>query len=168
MDIGTDKIKGLRTQSGAGVMECRNALIEANGDIEKATHILKEKALFVSEKTKKRVTKQGLVEAYIHTGGRVGAIIEVNCETDFVARTDEFKKLAHELAMQVTACPSQYVCQEDIPQGSDIDAQSACLLLQPYIRDPSRTVQDLINEVISKTGENVKVSRFVRFELGEA
>lgn len=168
MNIGTDKIKELREQSRAGVMECRNALIEANGDIEKATQILKEKSLFVSEKTKQRVTKQGLVEAYIHTGGRVGAIIEVNCETDFVARTEEFKKLAHELAMQVTACPPQYIGQENIPQGSAVDAQSACLLLQPYIRDPARTVQDLVNEVISKTGENVKVSRFARFELGEA
>ncbi len=168
MEIGTDKIKELRTQSGAGVMDCRNALIEAAGDMGKATQILKEKALFVSEKTKQRVTKQGLVEAYIHTGGRVGAIVEVNCETDFVARTDEFKKLAHELAMQVTACPPQYVSQEDVPQGSEVDPQSACLLLQPYIRDPARTIQDLVNEVISKTGENVKISRFARFELGEA
>jgi len=107
-----------------------------------------------------------LIEAYTHTGGRIGAMIEVNCETDFVARTDEFKELAHNLAMQVVALSPQFITGEEIPEGADIEPQAACLLLQPYIRDPSMTVRDVIVETIAKVGENIKVSRFARFELG--
>jgi elongation factor Ts len=160
-------IKELRDQCGAGIMECRNTLLEVEGDMEKALQILKEKGLLKAEKKAKRATAQGLIEAYIHTGGRIGALVEVNCETDFVARTDEFKELAHNLAMQVAALSPQFVTKEEIPEGTDIEPEAACLLLQPYIRDPGMTVRDVIVETIAKVGENIKVSRFARFELGD-
>jgi len=167
LKVSTDKLKELRGQSGASVMACRNALIEASEDIEKALEILKKQSLYIVEKKKGRSTSQGLVEGYIHAGGRIGAMIEVNCESDFVARTDEFKQLAHNLAMQVAAMPPQYISNDAIPAGVDAQAENACFMLQPYIRDLTKTVQDVINEVIAKVGENVRVSRFVRFELGE-
>lgn len=148
-------------------MTCRNALLEAEGDTEKALQILKEKGILKAQKKAERTVNQGLVESYIHTGGRIGALVEVNCETDFVARTDEFKELAHDLAMQVAAVPPQFITQDEASGESDIDLQTACLLLQPYIKDPTKTVQDLILETIAKVGENIKVSRFARFELGK-
>lgn len=165
MNIPMDKLKELRKQSGAGIMACRNALLDAEADMEKALGILKEQSLFVVEKKKDRSTSEGLVEAYIHAGGRIGAMIELNCETDFVARTDEFRELAHDIAMQVTAMHPQYILPETPPDGTDMEDKEACLLLQPYIKDLSVTVQDIINEAIAKLGENIKVSRFARFEL---
>jgi len=147
-------------------MECRNALIEADGDEVKALDIIKERCIFWVQKKAERSTTQGVIEAYVHTGGRIGALVEVNCETDFVARTDEFKELAHHLAMQVAAMSPQFVAEEEIPQDADVERQTACLVLQPDIRDPDRTIQDIINETIARVGENIKVSRFVRFELG--
>ena len=147
-------------------MECRNALLEVSGDVKKALQILKERGLLKAQKRADRVTAQGLVEAYIHTGGRIGALIEVNCETDFVARTDEFKGLAHELALQVAALSPQFVSEEEIPEGANVEPQAACLLLQPYIRDPGKTVRDVIVETMAKIGENIRVRRFARFELG--
>lgn len=167
MKISTERIKELREQSGAGIMDCRNALLEAGGDIEKALQCLREKGLALAEKKAKRSTRQGIIEAYIHAGGRIGAMVEVNCETDFVARTDEFKELAHNLAMQVTALCPRYVSSEEIPEGTDIEPQEACLLLQPYIKAPDMTIQDIITEMIAKVGENIKVNRFARFEIGE-
>ena len=166
MGISIEMIKELREQSGAGIMDCRNALFGTEGDVDKALHILKEKGLLKAEKKAARTTNQGLVEAYIHTGGRVGAIIELNCETDFVARTDEFKELAHCLAMQVTAMSPQFISEEDIPEGTDVEPQVACLLVQPFIKDPALTVKDLIVDTIAKVGENIRVGRFARFELG--
>ena len=166
MKIPTAKVKELREQSGAGIMDCRNALLEAEGDIEKALQILKQRSLFQAQKKAKRPTTQGIIEAYIHTGGCIGAMVEVNCETDFVARTDEFKELAHHLAMQVVATCPQFISREEIPEGADIEPETACLLLQPHIKDLDKTVQDIINETIAKVGENIKVSRFVRYELG--
>ena len=166
LKIPTEKIKELREQSGAGVMDCRSALLEAEGHIEKALGILKQRSLITVEKTKNRSTSQGLIEAYVHTGGRIGAMVEVNCETDFVARTDIFKELAHHLAMQITALEPKFISKEQAPAGADVEEQTECLLLQPFIKDTSVTVQDIINEVIAKTGENIKVSRFTRFELG--
>ena len=166
MEISIEMIKELRSQCGAGVMECRNALLEVSGDVEKALQILKEKGLLKAQKRADRVTTQGLVEAYIHTGGRIGALIEVNCETDFVARTDEFKELAHELAMQVAALSPQFITEEEIPEGANVEPQAACLMLQPYIRDPGKTVRDVIIETIARVGENIRVRRFARFELG--
>ena len=165
MGISTEMIKELRNQSGAGIMDCRNALVGAEGDMEKAIETLRDNGLLKAQKKAERAATQGLVEAYIHTGGRIGAIIEVNCETDFVARTDEFKELAHCLAMQVTALSPQFIAEEEIPDGTDVEPQEACLLLQPYIKDPTKTVRDIIVETVAKVGENIKVSRFVRFEL---
>ena len=166
MKIPTGKVKELRGQSGAGIMACRNALLETEGDMGKALQILKQQNLLQAEKKTGRATTQGIVEAYIHTGGRIGAMVEVNCETDFAARSDEFKELAHHLAMQVAAQDPQFILAEEIPEGADIEPQVACLLHQPYIKNPGETVQDIIVETIAKVGENIKVARFVRFELG--
>ena len=167
MKISTDRVKELREECGAGIMECRNALLEADGDMEKALQILKQRSLFKVEGKKERLASEGLIEVYVHAGGRIGTMLEVNCETDFAARTDEFKELAHNLAMQVAAMRPQFISPEEVPEGADIEAKTACLLLQPYIRDLSITVQDIINEAIAKVGENIKVSRFARFEVGE-
>jgi len=147
-------------------MSCRNALIEASGDIEKAQQILKEKGILKAQKKLERSTTQGLIETYVHTGGRIGAMVEVNCETDFVTRTDEFKELAHNLVMQVAAMPPQFISNDEVPEGTDVEPQVDCLLLQPFIKDPSKTIQDIIVESIAKLGENIKVARFARFELG--
>ena len=167
MKISADRVKELREQSGAGIMGCKNALLKAEGDMEKAIQILKQRSLFKAAKKKERSVSEGIIEAYIHSGGRIGAMVEVNCETDFAARTDELKELAHHLAMQVAAMTPKFVSQEEIPERDDIEAQTACLLLQPYIKNQSMTVQDVINETIAKVGENIKVSRFARFALGE-
>jgi elongation factor Ts len=167
LKISIEKVKELRKESGAGIMQCRQALIESQGNREKALEFLKEQGLLKAKAKENRAASQGLVESYIHTGGRVGAMVELNCETDFAARTDEFKELAHNLAMQVAAMQPQFISQEEAPDGSDTELQSVCLLLQPYIKDQERTVQDIITETIAKVGENIKVSRFARFELGE-
>jgi len=164
--IPADKVKELRNQSGAGIMSCRNALIETEGDMAKALQILKQQSLLQAKKKAGRSTTQGIIEAYIHTRGRIGAMVEVNCETDFVAHTEEFKELAHYLAMQVAAISPQFISKEEVPEGVDIEPQVDCLLHQPYIKNPERTVQDIIAETIAKVGENIKVNRFVRFELG--
>ena len=167
MKIRVETVKELREQSGAAIMQCQSALIEAEGDIEKALQILKQKSLFQAEKKANRTTSQGLIEAYIHGGGRIGAMVELNCETDFVARTDEFKELAHHLAMQVAAMNPRFISKEEAPKGSDIEPQTACLLLQADIKEPERTVKEIIAETIAKVGENIRISRFARFELGE-
>ena len=168
MKIPTAKVKELRSQSGAGVMDCRNALLEAEGDMEKALQILQQKGFLEAQEKAKRATTQGVIEAYIHTAGRIGAMVEVNCETDFVARTDEFKELAHNLAMQVAAVSPRFISVDDA-SASDIEPTEApCLLLQPYIKNPAKTVQDIITETIAKVGENIKVNRFARFELGKS
>jgi elongation factor Ts len=129
--------------------------------------VLKEKGLLKAQKKAERATSQGLVECYVHTAGRIGAMVEVNCETDFVARTDEFKELAHCLAMQVAALSPQYVSEEDIPEDADVNPEEACLLRQQYIKDPAKTVKDIIVETIAKVGENIRVGRFARYELGD-
>jgi len=166
LDITTGKIKELREQSGAGIMDCRSALMGCGGDMDQALAALKEKGLLKAQKKAERATGAGLVDAYIHTAGRIGSMIEVNCETDFVARTDEFKGLAHCLSMQVAALAPQYISEEDIPAGQEVEPTEACLLSQPYIKDPTRTVKDIIVETIAKTGENIRVRRFLRYELG--
>jgi len=167
LDITTEQIKELRTVSGAGVMDCRNALKETNGDKAEALKILQKQGLVKAQKTAGRVAKQGLVVSYIHSGGRIGALVEVNTETDFVARTAEFQELAHNIAMQVAAMAPEYLSKDTCPTGVEIDFQNACLLLQPYIKDPTKTIQDLVTELISKTGENIVIGRFARFELGK-
>jgi elongation factor Ts len=167
LKISIDLIKELREQSGAGIMQCRNALEQHEGNREKALEFLKEQGLLKAKEKEERVAAEGVVEAYIHTGGKVGAIVEINCETDFAARTDEFKELAHNLAMQVAAMDPKFVSQEDMPEEAEEEPEAACLLLQPYIKDQELTIQDLITETIARVGENIKVSRFARFELGE-
>ncbi|MCK4368346.1 MAG: elongation factor Ts [Dehalococcoidales bacterium] len=167
MKIPADKVKELREQSGAGIMQCRQALIECQGDIERALEFLKEQGLLKAKEKAERAVTQGLIEAYIHTGGRVGAMVELNCETDFAARTDEFKELAHQLAMQVAAMSPMFISEKEFSPETKEEPQTACLLLQAYIKDPDKSVQDIITETIAKVGENIKVSRFARFELGD-
>ena len=147
-------------------MDCRKAIVEAEGDLEKASQILKEQSLFIVQKKADRITREGLIEAYVHTGGRIGALVEVNCETDFVARNEAFRELAHNLAMQIAAQDPQFISEEEVPEDTDCEPEVSCLLLQPYIRDPSIKVRDIITETIAKFGENIRVSRFARFELG--
>jgi elongation factor Ts len=166
VNISAADIKELREKTGAGVMDCKKALTEAGGDQAKATLILRERGLSMAERKAHRSTEQGLVECYIHAGGRIGAMVEVNCETDFVARTDDFRALARDLAMQVAATGPLVVSKDELSPNTEGPVEETCLLNQPYIRDPSRTVQDIVNDVIAKTGENVRVRRFARFELG--
>ncbi|UCB42999.1 MAG: elongation factor Ts [Dehalococcoidales bacterium] len=168
MDISTERVKELRELSGAGIMDCRNALLQTKGDKEKALQILKEQNLVRVEKKSTRAASQGLVETYVHTGGRIGAMVELNCETDFVARTTEFQELAHNLAMQIAAQEPICISEDQIPKDTDTDPELACLLLQPFIKDPQQTIQDLITETAAKVRENIRVSRFARFELGQA
>jgi elongation factor Ts len=166
MAVSVQAIKELRELTGVGMLDCKNALEEANGDLDKAKQILRRRGIAVAEKRAGRETAQGLVEAYIHPDGRLGALVELNCETDFVARTDEFKALAHDLAMQVAATEPRYVSPDELPPDSDGDPRDLCLLAQPFIKDPNRSVQDMINDSIAKTGENIRVRRFQRFHLG--
>ena len=166
--VTVDTIKALRDKTGAGVMDCKRALEEAGGDLEGAETLLREKGLADAAKRAGRETHEGLIEAYIHAGGRLGALVEVDCETDFVARTGEMKELAHALAMQVAAMPStSYVDRSEMPEDESRLPEEICLVDQSYIRDPSRTVADVIQEVMAKVGENVRVRRFARFALGE-
>jgi len=151
MDVSIEKIKQLREKTKAGIADCRKALEETTGDFKKAQELLKSWGIDKAAKKAERAVGAGLVETYIHADGRIGAMVEVNCETDFVARTDEFKKLVHEIAMQVAAM-----------DPSDVEE----LLKQEYIRDSSKTVDELVKETVAKLGENIVVKRFMRFELG--
>ena len=167
MAVDTVSIKSLRDATGAGIMDCKSALEESDGDIAKAEEILRSKGIASAIKKSTRETNQGLVESYIHSGGRIGAIVEANCEPDSVTRTDDFKALAHNLAMQVAAMAPKYVDVSDIPDGDQENVEEVCLLQQPFIKDPSLSVQDLVREAAGKLGENVQVRRFTRFALGE-
>ena len=151
MNISIEDVKKLRQKTGAGIADVRRALEESGGDFKKAERLLKSWGAEIASKKKDRATGQGLVETYIHSGGKVGAMVEVNCETDFVAKTDEFKNLAHEVAMQIAAMDPK-----------DVEELSK----QEYIRDSSKKIDDLIKEVIAKVGENIVIKRFIRFELG--
>ena len=153
MTISIEDIKKLREQTGAGVLECRKALEMFDGDQAKALEELKKKGLEVADKKKERETKQGIIEAYSHNGGTVVSIVELLCETDFVARNEDFKYLAHELALQVAAM-----------NPTNIEE----LVKQPYIRDASKTIDDLVKEVIAKIRENIQIGRIARYELGES
>lgn len=160
-------VKELREKTGAGVMDCKSALVEAGGDLERAVEVLQQRGMASAEKRMHRETSQGTVECYIHAGGRLGAMVEINCETDFVARTDDFKQLARDLAMQVVAYSPISVTEEDLPEGAEGDPAELCLMRQSFVKDESRTIEELVKDVISKTGENIRVRRFVRFELGQ-
>ncbi|MBI4339099.1 MAG: elongation factor Ts [Chloroflexi bacterium] len=160
-------VKALRDRSGAGIMDCKRALETAEGDVEKAEQILRDRGIALAEKKASRTTNQGLVEAYIHSGGRIGAIVELNCETDFVSRTPEFKELAHNLAMQVAAMKPKFLDRSEVPAPSEENPEQVCLLQQPFIKEPGKTIQDLVTELTARIGENIRVKRFARFELGE-
>jgi elongation factor Ts len=195
-DISAELVKELRERTGAGFMDCKRALTETEGDLDKAVVVLREKGLAAAAKKSDRDAREGLVSSYIHTGGRVGVLIEVNCETDFVARTDEFQKLVRDLAVQVAGLAPLYVDVDRIP-AEDLAAKQAelladesvqkkpenirpqivegqlkkwysqvCLLEQPF-RDEDRTVRDLVTEKIATIGENIRVRRFTRYALGE-
>jgi elongation factor Ts len=194
--ITADAVKELRERTGAGMMDCKNALVEADGDLDKAVGLLRERGLAAAAKKAGRDAREGIVSSYIHAGGKLGALIEVNCETDFVARTDEFQKLVRDLAMQVVALSPLYVDIDRIPEDAlaakkaelaASDAvkgkpaeiqerivegqlkkwyQEVCLYEQPF-RDEDRAVKDLVTEAISRIGENIRVRRFTRYALGE-
>jgi elongation factor Ts len=160
----TELIKELREKTGAGIMECKRAIDDAIGDMAKAEELLKERGLAKVLKKLQNEANQGIVDSYIHAGGRIGALVEVNCQTDFVARNDEFRALVHDIAMQVAAMnPSRISGEEPIPDGAVGDVP---LLDQPFIKDNNKTVRDLVHEGIAKLGENIVVRRFARFELG--
>ena len=167
MPSTTELIKELRGRTSAGVMECKRALDESDGIVDKAEEILKEQGIASAAKRAGRDTDQGLIETYIHSGGRIGAMVEVNCETDFVARTQEFSDLAHDIAMQVAAMNPLTVEEGKSKSPADIEDENSSLLQQPFIKDPSKNIQDLINEIVGKLGENIRVRRFQRFSLGE-
>jgi elongation factor Ts len=197
LEITTSMIKELREATAAGVLDCKKALEASGGDLEKAKAHLREKGLAAAAKKADREAEEGLIEAYVHTGGRVGALIELNCETDFVARTEAFKELAHDLAMQIVGANPLYLTSEDIPpdvleeekneyrtQAKGMGKperiierivegklqkyyQEVCLMRQPFIKDDDLTVQDILTEAIAKMGENIVVRRFTRFELGD-
>ena len=166
--VSVEEVKRLRAETGAGVMDAKRALDEASGDFDQARVLLRERGMAVAAKRSDRSTGQGLVEAYVHGGGRIGALVELNCETDFVARTDEFRTLARDIAMQVAAMNPQALSPEEFPDDGEGDPNEQSLLTQSYIREPGRSIGDLIQEVIAKTGENIRVSRFERFELGDS
>ena len=166
-DVSMEKIKELRERTSAGVMDCKRALDQTGGDMEEAEKLLAEWGMASAAKKADRVTAQGLIDQYIHAGGRIGVIVEVNCETDFVARTEEFKNLAHNIAMQVAAQNPRFVSEDELPEDFEGLPTDSVLLLQPYIKDPSKSIRDLVNEAIGKTGENIQVKRFSRFEIGE-
>ena len=165
--VSVDAIRALREETGAGVMDCKRALEAADGDVGRAQDILRQEGIASAAKKSARATNDGVVESYIHSGGRIGVLVEVNCETDFVARTPEFRELAHNLAMQVAAMDPQHVDAEDLPEGAEVNPQEDCLMQQAFIRDPSKTIDDLLKETVGKLGENIRVRRFTRFALGE-
>jgi elongation factor Ts len=197
MTITAEQVRQLREQTGAGMMECKKALSEASGDVGKAVVLLRKAGIAKAENRSGRAAAEGVVEAYIHPGSRVGVLIELNCETDFVARTPEFGQLVRDLAMQAAAAGADYVRREDVPaervarereifraqlEGQNKPANivdkivegklekfysEVCLLEQPFIKDDSITVRDLIQAASSKTGENVVLKRFVRYRLGQ-
>ena len=196
--ISAKLVKELREKTGAGMMDCKKALTESSGDMEKAIEWLRQKGIMSAGKKEGRIAAEGLVDSYIHTGGRIGVLVEVNCETDFVARREEFQALVRNIAMQIAACPNvEYVKVEDIPaevsvkekeiemgrddlegkpdkikekivQGRiDKRLKEISLMPQPYIRDQSITVEELVKQSVSQLGENIQVRRFTRFVLGE-
>ena len=161
------QIRTLRDQTGAGIMDCKQALESTDGNLDKAAEVLRAKGLADTAKRVGRATNEGVIEAYIHTGGRVGSIVELGCESDFVARTEEFQQMAHDLAMQVAAMSPVYLSSEDIEEGEERPAAQVALLSQPFIKNSSSSVGELVTELAAKMGENVRVIRFQRFAVGE-
>ncbi len=196
-EITAAVVKELREKTGAGMMDCKNALVEAQGDMDKASDILRKKGIARASKKASRVANEGIIESYIHPGSKLGVLLEINCETDFVAKTDDFKIFARDIAMQVAASSPTYVGRENVDQeATDREmviyreqAQSQgkpeniiekiatgklekyyseiCLLEQPFVKDPDKTVQTLLTELIAKLGENISIRRFSRFKVGD-
>jgi elongation factor Ts len=164
--VSPEAVKELRELTGAGMLDCKHALEEAGGEFEKAKEILRQKGHALAAKRAERATAEGVVLSYLHHDGRLGALVEINCESDFVARTEDFQQLAQSIALQVAATNPQFVAPEDVPDGAEGDPKEICLLLQPFVRDESVSIKDMVNEAIRKTGENIRVRRFARFELG--
>ena len=197
MEISAKVVKELRERTGAGMMDCKRALQETGGDMDKAIDFLREKGLASAAKKQGRIAAEGIVDSYIHMGGKVGVLVEVNCETDFVAKTDEFKELVHDIALQIAASAPEYVSREEVrtehlEHEKEILAAQArnegkpekiiermvegrvekfykdnCLLDQQFVKDPDMTIAQYVTDRIQKTGENVKIRRFVRYEMGE-
>ena len=167
MEVTVELIRNLRERTGAGIMQCKEALEANQGDIEKAAEVLRTKGAAQVAKRASRDTNQGLIEAYVHTGGRVGAIVELGCETDFVARTSEFKDLAHDIAMQVVAMDPVYLDGSEIEAEDSRPVAQVALLQQPFIKDNSSSVEEVVQELAAKLGENVRVLRFSRLAMGE-
>ncbi len=197
MEISASMVKELRERSGAGMMDCKRALKETDGDMEKAIDFLREKGLAAAAKKSGRVAAEGIVDSYIHMGGKVGVIVEVNCETDFVAKTDDFKALVHDIALQIVASSPEFVRREEV-NSENLDRErevlraqalnegkpekiiekmvegridkyykEVCLMEQPFVKNPDITIQDMINASIAKIGEKITVRRFVRYKMGE-
>ena len=167
--VSLEAIKALREKTGAPIGDVRHALEEAGGDRRKAEELLKQRGAALAEKRQGRATGQGRIEAYLHHDGRLGALVEVNCETDFVARTPDFIQFCRDVALHVAAMGPQYIRAEDAPAGLGPEEQkAACLLLQPFVKDQGQTVGDLLKNLIAKTGENVVIRRFEKFQVGES
>ena len=166
MPVTAAQVKELRDKTGAGIMDSKRALEESAGDISKAEAILNEKGLASAARKAGRSTSEGLVVSYIHTGGRVGSMVELNCETDFVARTEEFEALGRNLAMQIAAMNPLFVDRDSVPEDADDVSEEELLVEQEYIRDSSMKISDLVTNSIGKLGENIRIRRFSRFELG--
>jgi elongation factor Ts len=175
--VTTSLVKELREQTGAGIMDCKRALVEANGDLKKASDLLKQQGLAKAEKKLGRAANQGLIETYVHAGGRIASMIEINCETDFVARTPDFKAVAREVAMQVAAMNPKYLTEDEVPADAwaELEAEygdhkkaveAVCLYNQAFIRDPKLSINELVRQAVAKLGENVQITRFARFEVG--
>ncbi len=197
MEISAEMVKKLREKTGVGMMDCKKALLECKGDFEKASQYLREKGLDKAAKKASRPTKEGIIDSYIHLGSKIGVMVEINCETDFVARNEMFKELAHNILLQIAASSPIYISKEDIPndviekekniykmqalnEGKPENVvekiaegrlskyyQEVCLLEQSYIKDNNITIKDLLNEYIAKIGENIVIKRFIRWVLGE-
>ncbi|MBN2124233.1 MAG: translation elongation factor Ts [Deltaproteobacteria bacterium] len=198
LDINASMVKELREKTGVGIMDCKKALAESNGDMEKAIEYLRKKGIATAKKRGGRTTSEGQIQSYIHAGGKIGVLVEINCETDFSGKTEDFTEFARNIAMQIAATNPLSVDRDGVPpdildKEKDIYAtqakesgkpekviekivegkmkkffSEACLLEQPYVKNPDITVQDLLNEMIAKTGENVLIRRFSRFQLGES
>jgi elongation factor Ts len=197
MSVSAQEVKELRDKTGAGFMECKAALTETHGDVEKAIDLLRKKGLSSAAKKAGRETREGIIGSYIHVGGKVGVLVEVNCESDFVARTADFQELVKDLAMQIAAADPRFIRREDVtPEVLDKEREiymeqakstgkpkqvlekivdgkiekyyaEACLVEQPFIKDPKVTIRELISAKVSKVGENIRVNRFARFKIGE-
>lgn len=195
--ISAESVKTLRSRTGAGIMDCKEALAETNGDMEKAIEHLRKKGIATAQKRAARATSEGVVQSYIHLGGKIGVIVEVNCETDFVAKTDDFKDFAKNIAMHIAASRPLGIIPEDVPssllekekeiyrhQAREMGKpenmlekivegkmskfyKESCLMQQAYVRDPNLSIADVLNDMIAKTGEKITISRFARFQIGE-